>query len=125
MVDPAKVLGFLDFAGNWDPTLAFVMGGALLVTVPLFLPTLKRRAKPFFAETFALPTKTALDGRIVAGSAIFGVGWGLVGYCPGPAISSLAYLRDETFIFLAAMVAGALLFNLIPSPASPAKTAEA
>ncbi len=119
MVDPAKVLGFLDFAGDWDPTLAFVMGGGLIVTVPAFLPTLKR-ARPLLAEAFALPAKTEFDARLIGGSAIFGIGWGLVGYCPGPAISSLAYGRQETLIFLAALIVGSLLTRLIPEPGSPA-----
>ncbi len=119
MVDPAKVLGFLDFAGNWDPTLAFVMGGALLVTLPLTVPTLKR-SKPILARAFALPTKTQLDSRLIGGSALFGVGWGLVGYCPGPAISSLAYAREETLIFLVAMVVGSFLTRLIPEAGTPA-----
>ncbi len=119
MVDPAKVLGFLDFAGDWDPTLAFVMGGGLIVTVPAFLPTLKR-ARPLLAEAFALPAKTEFDARLIGGSAIFGIGWGLVGYCPGPAISSLAYGRQETLIFLAALIVGSLLTRFIPEPGSPA-----
>ncbi len=119
MVDPAKVLGFLDFAGDWDPTLAFVMGGGLIVTVPAFLPTLKR-ARPLLAEAFTLPAKTEFDARLIGGSAIFGIGWGLVGYCPGPAISSLAYGRPETLIFLAALIVGSLLTRFIPEPGSPA-----
>lgn len=119
MVDPAKVLGFLDFAGDWDPTLAFVMGGGLLVTVPAFLPTLKR-ARPLLAEAFALPGKSELDARLIGGSAIFGIGWGLVGFCPGPAISSLAYGRQETLIFLAALVVGSFLTRLIPRSSAPA-----
>jgi len=119
MVDPSKVLGFLDIAGNWDPTLAFVMGGALLVTLPLSLPTLKRAA-PLFAEAFQVPTRSDIDVRLVGGSAIFGVGWALVGYCPGPAISSLAYARQETLIFLAALVVGSLLTRFVPQPGAPA-----
>ena len=119
MVDPAKVLGFLDVAGKWDPTLAFVMGGALIVTVPAFLPTLKR-AKPMLANAFVLPSKTEFDRRLIGGSAIFGIGWGLVGYCPGPAISSLAYGRQETLIFLAALIVGSFLTRFIPEPGSPA-----
>ena len=119
MVDPAKVLGFLDVAGKWDPTLAFVMGGALMVTVPAFWSTLKR-ARPMLAEAFALPRKTRLDGRLIGGATIFGIGWGLVGFCPGPAISSLAYGRQETLIFLAALVVGSLLTRLIPEPGAPA-----
>lgn len=119
MVDPAKVLGFLDLAGDWDPSLALVMGGALLVTLPMFLPTI-RRGRPIFADEFDLPRRTRLDGRLVGGAALFGIGWGLVGFCPGPAISSLAYLREESLVFLAAMVAGALLVHLVPASPSAA-----
>ena len=119
MVDPAKVLGFLDITGNWDPTLAFVMGGALLITLPLTLPTLKR-SRPLLDRAFSLPTKTQLDARLIGGATLFGVGWGLVGYCPGPAISSLAYGRYETVIFLAALVAGSLLTRLVPEGGTPA-----
>lgn len=119
MVDPAKVLGFLDITGNWDPTLAFVMGGALLITLPLTLPTLKR-SRPLLDRAFSLPTKTRLDPRLIGGSTLFGVGWGLVGYCPGPAISSLAYGRHETVIFLAALIVGSLLTKLVPEGGTPA-----
>ncbi len=119
MVDPAKVLGFLDITGNWDPTLAFVMGGALLITLPLTLPTLKR-SRPLLDRAFSLPTKTRLDPRLIGGSTLFGVGWGLVGYCPGPAISSLAYGRHETVIFLAALIVGSLLTKLVPDAGTPA-----
>jgi uncharacterized membrane protein YedE/YeeE len=118
MVDPAKVLGFLDIAGRWDPSLALVMGGALLVTLPLTLPILKR-GQPFFAQAFDLPSKTRIDPRLAGGASLFGIGWGLVGFCPGPAISSIAYLRGESGIFLLAMLAGAALFTLMPSPGSP------
>ena len=82
MVNPAKVIGFLDITGDWDPTLAFVMGGALLVTIPAFRLILKR-SRPVLADKFELPTKKDVDGRLLAGSAIFGVGWGLAGFCPG------------------------------------------
>ena len=83
MANPQKVIGFLDVAGDWDPTLAFVMCGALLVTVPAFRMIFRRR-RPVLAEDFELPTKKEVDGRLVGGSALFGVGWGLSGFCPGP-----------------------------------------
>ena len=88
MMNPAKVIGFLDFAGGWDPTLAFVMGGALLVTVPAFRLILNR-PRPILADGFALPSKSTLDGRLLGGAALFGVGWGLSGFCPGPAVAAL------------------------------------
>ena len=90
MVDPAKVLGFLDVAGAWDPTLAFVMAGALIVMAPATWWS-RRLARPVLAEAFDRPAKTAIDARLVGGALLFGTGWGLVGFCPGPAIASLAY----------------------------------
>src|SRR5215204_3325352 len=89
MVNPAKIVGFLDFAGNWDPTLAFVFGGALLVAIPAFRLIFKR-PHPVLADEFELPTKKDVDARLLAGSALFGVGWGLAGFCPGPAVTALA-----------------------------------
>lgn len=109
MIDPAKVIGFLDFAGAWDPTLAFVMGGALLVTVPSFRLVLKR-PRPVLADNFSLPTRSSLDGRLLGGAALFGVGWGLVGFCPGPAVAALAPALSTgltpVFAFVGAMLAG-------------------
>ena len=113
MVDPAKVLGFLDIAGNWDPSLVFVMGGALLVTIVAF-PQVLRRERPLNAASFATPAARPVDRRLVAGSALFGAGWGLVGLCPGPAIASLAFGRLESVVFLVAMVAGFALSNAFP-----------
>ena len=113
MTDTAKVIGFLDVFGNWVPDLAFVMGGAVLVTVIAFRGVLSRN-KPLLAKKFSLPSKTALDGSLLGGAAIFGVGWGLYGYCPGPAISALAYLNTETVIFVAAMVSGMVIANKLP-----------
>jgi hypothetical protein len=107
MTNPAKVLSFLDVAGAWDPTLALVMGSALGVNALAYALT-RRRAKPLFADTFALPTRSDLDFRLLGGAALFGLGWALVGLCPGPALASLA--RGETAVvgFVAAMVAGML-----------------
>jgi uncharacterized membrane protein YedE/YeeE len=105
MVNPAKIIGFLDFAGDWDPTLAFVMGGALLIAIPAFRPIL-RRPRPVLADEFDLPTKKDVDFRLLAGSVIFGIGWGLAGLCPGPAVTALASGLAPVFAFVAAMVTG-------------------
>jgi uncharacterized protein len=112
MSDPAKVLNFLDLAairsGTWDASLAFVMAGAVAVTFVGFKWVLKR-SRPLFGEKFHLPTSRELDLRIVLGPAIFGVGWGLAGFCPGPAFTALGFGSRAAMIFVAAMVAGMLL----------------
>jgi uncharacterized membrane protein YedE/YeeE len=108
MMNPAKVIGFLDVAGNWDPTLAFVMGGALLVAVPAYRLILGR-GHPALAGAFSLPAKTRLDAPLVLGSALFGVGWGLVGFCPGPAVAAVVTGLPAVLGFVAAMVAGMAL----------------
>jgi uncharacterized protein len=109
MSDPAKVLNFLDLggvkSGTWDPSLAFVMAGAVAVTFVGFRVVLKR-AQPLFADRFHMPTRRELDLRIVAGPAIFGVGWGLAGFCPGPALTALGFGTREAAIFVVAMFAG-------------------
>jgi len=110
MTDTAKVIGFLDIFGEWVPDLAFVMGGAVLVTVVAFRLVL-RRDNPLLADSFSLPTNTAIDGRLLGGAALFGIGWGIYGYCPGPAISALVYLNTDTVIFVAAMLAGMVIAN--------------
>lgn len=110
MVNPAKVLGFLDVAGPWDPTLAFVMLGALAVTTPAFRYVLKRR-QPWFAPGFTLPTRTDLDPRLVSGAGLFGVGWGLAGLCPGPAVTALVSGNGAVYAFVAALLAGFLLHD--------------
>ena len=110
MMNPQKVIGFLDVAGEWDPTLIFVMGGALLVTLPAFRLILKR-PRPIFADGFALPTKSALDTRLLGGATLFGVGWGLSGFCPGPAVAALATGLTPVFAFVAAMVGGMALYG--------------
>ena len=115
MVDPTKVQHFLDFAGMatgaWDPSLAFVMAGALAVTAPGYRLILRRKA-PLAASAFRLPTRTDIDAKLVVGAAAFGVGWGLAGYCPGPAIASLVFGRAEAAVFVVAMLAGMGLFRL-------------
>jgi uncharacterized protein len=112
MVNPAKVIGFLDVAGDWDPTLAFVMGGALLATIPAFRLILKRE-RPVLADDFELPTKKDLDARLLGGSALFGVGWGLSGFCPGPAVTALTTGLMPVFAFVVAMIAGMTLYKWI------------
>jgi len=111
MVDPARVVGFLDIAsGQWDPSLMFVLGGAVLVAVPGML--LQRRlARPVFDMAFHLPGNGPVDRQLIAGSAVFGVGWGLSGFCPGPAISALSLGLPEVFLFVAAMLVGMLIHD--------------
>lgn len=110
MTDTAKVLGFLDVTGQWIPDLAFVMGGAVMVTLIAFRFVLKMN-KPVLNRRFSLPTTSVITGRLLVGSAIFGIGWGVYGYCPGPAISALTYLDDKTFMFVAAMLIGMAISN--------------
>jgi uncharacterized membrane protein YedE/YeeE len=112
MVDPQKVIGFLDVAGHWDPTLAFVMGGALLVAIPAFR-LIFRRSRPVLADDFDLPTKDSLDASLLGGAALFGVGWGLSGFCPGPSVTALASGLVPVFAFVAAMIAGMALYKWI------------
>jgi uncharacterized protein len=108
MVNPAKVQGFLDLAGAWDPTLAFVMAGALATTMIGYRIVL-RRSEPLLGGSFAQPKDQPIDRPLLFGAALFGIGWGLVGFCPGPAIASLAFLDPGSFLFVAAMVAGMAL----------------
>ena len=110
MVNPAKVLNFLDVAGHWDPTLALVMGGALLITIPAFRFVLKRPA-PLLDGRFHLPTRNDVDGRLIAGAALFGVGWGLGGLCPGPAVAATLSGAGAILIFLLAMLIGSWLVS--------------
>ena len=108
MTDPAVVLGFLDVAGHWNPTLAFVMGGALAVTA-LGYRVVFRRSRPLLARRFNLPRAAEIDARLLAGAALFGIGWGLAGYCPGPALASLPAAHAGTAVFVLAMLAGLVL----------------
>jgi uncharacterized membrane protein YedE/YeeE len=105
MIDPAKVLGFLDIAGNWDPSLAFVMIGAIPVAAIGFRAT-RARPAPVLDSEFHGPARTRIDPALVLGSTLFGIGWGLVGFCPGPALTSLALGRWQSIVFVAAMLAG-------------------
>lgn len=115
MTNPAKVLNFLDVAGHWDPSLAFVMGSALCVTFPAFAWA-RRGARPWLAESFSLPTRRDLDARLVGGAAVFGVGWGLSGFCPGPALASLGLAVPATYPFVAAMLVGVLAARGLDAP---------
>ena len=107
MAHPQKVLDFLDITGNWDPSLLLVMAGAVAVTALFFRPILKRKPLDF---------RNSIDLPLIAGSAIFGIGWGIGGYCPGPALTALSNLTLEPVVFVAAMVAGGLLAKIWPSP---------
>jgi uncharacterized membrane protein YedE/YeeE len=108
MTDTNKVLGFLDVTGDWRPALAFVMGSAVLVTLIGFRLVLKR-SRPLFAPAFSLPGRRSIDAKLLSGAAVFGLGWGLYGYCPGPALTSLVYGRADTVLFVAAMALGMAL----------------
>lgn len=105
MTDPARVRGFLDVFGAWDPTLVFVMGGAVLV-MAMAWRIRNRMGAPIFAARFSLPDRNDLDGRLIAGSILFGIGWGIAGLCPGPAIASLALSPLSVLPFVLAMLAG-------------------
>lgn len=121
MMDPAKVLNFFDIAGTWDPSLAFVMAGALVVT-SLGYRLVWRRSAPLFEERFQVPASTDLDGKLIGGAALFGVGWGIAGFCPGAAVPALGTGRWEVALFLAAVVAGFFLRRLLANAAAGAAT---
>ncbi|MBC7416394.1 MAG: YeeE/YedE family protein [Herminiimonas sp.] len=112
MANPAKVIGFLDLAGRWDPSLAFVMGGAILVGAAGFWFT-RTRARALLGEPMRLPTDRTVDRRLVIGSLTFGIGWGLAGFCPGPALTSLLSGSIKPTLFVVAMVAGMAIFELL------------
>jgi uncharacterized protein len=114
MIYPAKVLGFLDLAGAWDPSLAFVMGSAVVVAFIAFRIA-ARRPKALSGEPFHLPSAKTIDGRLVGGSLLFGVGWGLVGLCPGPAIVDIGFLDGRAAGFVACMAAGMALYSMLPA----------
>lgn len=111
MINPAKVMGFLDLAGDWDPSLILVMGSAMAVTT-LGVMIGKRRHQPALVPHFSHPTTKIIDLRLVAGAAIFGIGWGLAGFCPGPALMNLVYGGAAAAMFVSAMLAGMFIFNV-------------
>jgi len=124
MANPAKVQNFLDLAGAFDPSLIFVMAGAVAVTLVGYRLVL-RAPKPVLAERFHLPTVKDIDARLVGGAALFGIGWGLSGFCPGPAITSLALLAKGTLVFVPAMLAGIALARLVVRATAPEAQAPA
>ncbi|ACS39070.1 YeeE/YedE family protein [Methylorubrum extorquens] len=117
MANPAKVLAFLDVAGRWDPSLAFVMAGAVAISATGYLVA-RRRGRPLLASRLEIPTRRNLDPRLIAGAAVFGLGWGLAGLCPGPALTLLTVAPAQAMTFVVAMVAGMLLFRLVPRAAA-------
>ena len=117
MIDPAKVLNFFDLAGTWDPSLAFVMAGAIAVTLPGYRIIWKRKS-PLFGNRFQIPSSSVVDKQLVGGSALFGIGWGIAGFCPGAAIPALGTGRWEVALFLAAVAAGFGIRRLV-FPFSP------
>ena len=112
MTNPAKVIGFLDILGTWDPSLGFVMGGAILIAAPL-LYFLKNKNHLILTSMIELPNKNNIDFSLVIGSLLFGIGWGMVGFCPGPAISSIALLNSFSLLFVCSMIVGFYLSQII------------
>ena len=117
MANPKKVLGFLDIAGDWDASLMLVMGGAVAVTLLGFRLVLKSPS-PWIEKEFQIPPRTHIDAPLLGGAAIFGIGWGIAGYCPGPAITALSTLSMESAVFVAAMLAGGLAHRWTAGAAS-------
>ena len=113
MINPAKVLGFLNISDDWDPSLAFVMIGALIVSSPFF-HLFKNNKKPVFADSFSYSNNKELNKKLIIGSSLFGAGWGLAGLCPGPAIASLALLNPSSLIFVITMFVGFYISNYLP-----------
>ena len=114
MFNPAKVLNFLDIAGTWDPSLIFVMGGALVVTFIGYRVVLSRPG-PMFDTRFFVPDRSDIDARLLTGAALFGVGWGIGGYCPGPAVTSSTLGGSPTLVFLICMIGGMILVRFVPA----------
>lgn len=123
MANPAKVLAFLDVTGRWDPSLAFVMAGAVAVSAAGYRVA-RRRGRPVLALRLDIPTRRDLDPRLLVGAAVFGLGWGLAGLCPGPALTILTVVPAPAATFVAAMVVGMLMFRLVPSSTSNPKVVQ-
>lgn len=121
MINPAKVLNFFDLAGNWDPSLAFVMGGGVLTALVGYRVVFGRLEAPVLGDAFAARDADGIDRRLIGGAAVFGVGWGIAGFCPGGAIPALGLLRSEALVFVAATIVGIVLARAIrtrlPAPA--------
>jgi uncharacterized membrane protein YedE/YeeE len=111
MIDPAKVVNFLDITGSWDPSLAFVMAGALAVNL-VATPLILKRKKPICDKLFRTPLKEQIDRRLILGAALFGIGWGIAGYCPGPMITSISFMTGDILIVLSAYIVGTLITRL-------------
>lgn len=120
MANPAKVINFFDITGHWDPSLAFVMGGALTVTA-IGYRLIFRRGAPLMAPSLNLPTKNAIDAKLLLGAATFGVGWGIAGFCPGAAIPTLSTGIADVFVFTGALIVGILLAKWVTGSLGPAK----
>jgi uncharacterized membrane protein YedE/YeeE len=118
MVNPARVLAFLDVFGAWDPTLAFVMGGAMIPAAVSYLIS-RKMDEPLFHTDFHIPANRIVDRQLVAGGLVFGAGWGLVGFCPGPAIAGLVFGNWQTYVFVLSMLAGMWLFRYMLDPHHP------
>ncbi|WP_246616513.1 YeeE/YedE family protein [Thaumasiovibrio subtropicus] len=114
MVDPQNVIAFLDITGQWDPSLAFVMGGALMVFMPVYFLIIRRQAAPICGSRFAMSNNTVIDRRLLLGAALFGIGWGIAGICPGPAVTALGSVDVGIAMFIASMLLGQRIANRIP-----------
>ena len=112
MSNPARVLNFLDFSANWDATLAFVMGGAIAIAAP-GIYWVRKRNKPLFADSFDIPTSKVIDSKLITGSDMFGIGWGISCFCPGPAVVAIASLQSDVLLFVGAMVVGMLAQHFV------------
>jgi uncharacterized membrane protein YedE/YeeE len=123
MANPAKVLGFLDLFGRWDPSLALVMGGAVAVSAVAFAIA-RRRSASLLGATLKLPTARQIDRRLVMGSVLFGIGWGIAGFCPGPALVALGMGEAKALVFVAAMLAGMGLFEWLETARRPVAAPE-